>query len=281
MGKQKPEEAKPTDSTKKGEKPEPAKDENPGKAPDPDPGNKDTGDTNKDKNPINSPDDISAKEIFDRMARISDETKNKYSALVDAKVRLVFIEEAHAGVQDLVKPQKRLDRRLGAPKKIEDSDERNLRITQKGSLGVDVRLAREKVDLLQEEFNRLCGGEKTAFKYMTLQINADSNNYVRKNKSFLLNKAKKLLEASLLAHGAMLLELRRKAKDDSEEGISLFNSSLRELLYIVDKEGAITCSGTASKAKIYPAVRKALKEWNGRSRTIPDLVWPPDKNQAQ
>jgi len=237
---------------------------------------KETLDSAQEKKPIKSPTNITVKELFNQAARISNPIKKIFLELEDAKAFLAVLENAHAGAQDLVKPQKLLDKRLGGSKKIGNSDERKLRRTEKKSLDVDLILQREKVDRLQEEFTQLCGNERKAFKYRTLQVKAESKKYVRENKSFLLSKAKKLLEASLTEHRDMLHDLGRKAKTNSEDGVTLFNSSLRELLFIVDEEGAILCSGTASKTKIYSAVRKALQTWNPRSNTIPDLVWPKD-----
>lgn len=210
------------------------------------------------------------------MTRVSEPIKNKYLELEKAKSVKSILEESYAKISSLIKPQKRLNRKMGEFKQFEDSDDRSLLKSHCDSIELDLLNQTEIVDRLQGEFNRLCGGEKKAHKYQKLQSKAESKKYVRENKSFLLAKAYKLLKVSLSKQKDSLLDLHTKAIDDSEEGISTFNSSLRELLFIIDEEGAILCSGTASKTKVYAAVRKALQSWDTNSNTIPELIWPRD-----
>ena len=218
------------------------------------------------------PDEISAKELFNQAARISDEIKNKFVELEKAKAALSIIEKAHKQVGGLLKPQRRVDQRLGLAKKLKNSDERKLRKTERKSITMDVFLQKQKIDDLQREFFRLCKSEESALKYSTLRAKADSKKYVRENKTFLLNKASGLLNAAIVEHSDILLDLQAKATDETEDGIRTFNSIVRELFFSIDEEGAILCSGTGFKNKLYTAIRIAIQSWDHQGKTFPELV---------
>jgi hypothetical protein len=282
MSKEQSEGAKPSKPADKEDKSKTTKDEKSEKVQENKSDSKDTqGTAQENKQSIIPPSDINVKEIINKMARISDPIKNIYAELEDEKTKLADLEGTKLSAQKLVKPLKRLDKNQGAKKKIEDSDERKLLKTQKNFLDWDLILQRERVDRLQEEFTRLCGNERKALKYRKLQSKAESKKYVRENKTFLLSKAKKILDDSLHIYKNSYLDLKTKAQNDTEEGVGIFNASLRELFFMVDEEGAILCSGIASKTKIYAAVRVALLVWDAETEAIPDLVWPIDEKKKK
>jgi len=277
MTEEKPEGTQPSKPSDEEEKSKSSKDDTSEKVQETKSDNKDTQDTaQKNKQPKISPPVISVKELINQMTRMSVAIKNKRTELVNAKNEKSDTKKMLAKINHLLKPQKRQKRKLGEPKKVEDSDDRKLLKNQKNALELDLINHTEIIDRLQEEFNRLCGSEKNTHDYQKLQSKAESKKYVRENKFFLLDKAYKLLKVSLSNQKDSLLDLHIKAGNDSEEGISTFNSSLRELLFVIDEEGAILCSGTASKSKVYAAVRKALQAWDPQSETIPELVWPKE-----
>lgn len=228
--------------------------------------------------PAINPNEVSVKEIFNQMARINDPIKKSYIELENAKERLSLLEEAKKKARTEIAPQKRLDKRKGEKKEIEDSDKMKLRKVETKSIDIDIMLQKDTVDELQRKFNMLCGSQLNNHKYQKLQIKSESKLYVRQNKTFLLRKAEKILNTSILENRNSILELHEKSKDNSEEGLSKFNSTLRELLFSVDDEGAVLCSGTASKTMIYKAIREALLIWDTQSQTIPNLEWPEKTN---
>lgn len=173
--------------------------------------------------------------------------------------------------------QRKFDKRLGKLGKKSSgltTEEKKVKKLEISTLNTRLFNLREKRESIKIRFNSHFSSKKAAQEYSLLRSKSESKTYVTKNRIFLCRKAETILNNAIQGdYRKSVVDLKRLAVDNSEEGIKEFNSSFRDLLDNIDFEAAIILSG-AAKDKLYTAIRNSLRNWDLRKNAIPDLVWP-------
>lgn len=126
-----------------------------------------------------------------------------------------------------------LDRRIETldlfDNQIETGD-RYLSDINKIKLQTELTNLREKRFLVWQKFVMACGSEKKALQYQHLRSKAKSKLYHSKSSYFIRQRILKILNTIIGNDKAALIEVKKLADHTSDDGIKMFNESMRELL---------------------------------------------------
>ncbi len=174
-------------------------------------------------------------------------------------------------IEDILSKQSKQAQRVpGIDRRIETLDlsreqvetgDRYLSELNKIKLQTELTNLNEKRFQVWQKFVKTCGSEKKALKYQNLRAKAKSSYYHSRSSYFVKQRILKILNTILKEDKSGLEQVKNLADDSSDNGIKMFNESMRDLLDEYDEDLVILCSHFLREF-YFNIMRLTLVKWN-------------------
>ncbi len=208
--------------------------------------------------------DIDVKTLFELSIKTADTIKSVRKELDEYYDKKRELKAQLKVIKKSISPVSRTKQKIRVIKldeKPERAEKKELR-TKKEEIEEQLFLINDHIEDKEAELSRLTGTSIRYIKKRKLYNKSQSRRYVRNNPHLIRHKLVRFLNQCIDSeHKVELMDLKSKASDTSDEGTQLFTESLRDLMYKVNTETAIMCSGVAKKDS-YESIRLTLLKWD-------------------
>ena len=208
--------------------------------------------------------DIDVKTLFELSIKTADTIKSVRKELDEYYDKKRELKAQLKVIKKSISPVSRTKQKIRVIKldeKPERAEKKELR-TKKEEIEEQLFLINDHIEDKEAELSRLTGTSIRYIKKRKLYNKSQSRRYVRNNPHLIRHKLVRFLNQCIDSeHKVELMDLKSKASDTSDGGTQLFTESLRDLMYKVNTETAIMCSGVAKKDS-YESIRLTLLKWD-------------------
>jgi hypothetical protein len=219
--------------------------------------------------------DIDVKTLFELSIKTADRIKSVRKELDEYYNKKRELKDQLKVIKKSISPVSRTKQKIRVIKldeKPERAEKKELR-TKKEEIEEQLFLINDHIEDKEAELSRLTGTSIRYIKKRKLYNKSQSRRYVRNNSHLIRHKLVRFLNQCIDSeYKPELIDLKSKASDTSDEGAQQYTESLRDLMYKVNTETAIMCSGVAKKDS-YESIRLTLLEWDTEAeQPIDELV---------